>query len=104
MQQKSSLKIQAAIYFLAAWQNSHSVFRRPIIAELFLGLLNAVLLAIFIFLVMISSTFSERITIRISSVHEFPRHSNSTVEVYMTNISGNRVAQAVENHSSFNLS
>ena len=53
---------------------------------------------------MISSTFSERITIPISSVHEFPRHSNSTFEVLMTNVSGSRVAQAVGNHSPFSLS
>ena len=65
---------------------------------------GAVLLAISIFLVMISSTFSERITIPISSVHEFPRHSNSTFEVLMTNVSGSRVAQAVGNHSPFSLS
>jgi hypothetical protein len=42
---------------------------------------GAVLLGTFIFLVMISSTFSERITIPISSVHEFSRHSNSTLKL-----------------------
>ncbi len=55
-------------------------------------------------MVMISSTFSERITIPISSVHEFPRHSNSTFEVLMTNVSGSSMAQAVGNHSPFSLS
>jgi hypothetical protein len=47
---------------------------------------------------MISSTFSERITIKISSVHEFPHHSNSTFEALMTTDHGNRMAQAVGNH------
>ena len=65
---------------------------------------GAVLLGIFIFLVMISSTFSERITIPISSIHEFPRHSNSSFEALMTNTGGNRVAQVVGNHSPFSLS
>ena len=64
---------------------------------------GAVLLGIFIFLVMISSTFSERITIPISSVHEFPRHSNSTFEALLTTDHGNRMAQAVGNHSPFSL-
>jgi hypothetical protein len=64
---------------------------------------GAVLLGVFIFLVMISSTFSERITIPISSVHEFPRHSNSTFEALLTTDYGNRMAQAVGNHSPFSL-
>ena len=65
---------------------------------------GAVLLGIFIFLVMISSTFSERITIPISSVHEFQHHSNSSFEALMTNTNGIRVAQAVGIHSPFSLS
>ena len=65
---------------------------------------GAVLLGIFIFLVMISSTFSERIIILISRIHEFPRRSNSSFEAPMTNTGGNRVAQAVGNHSPFSLS
>ena len=65
---------------------------------------GSVSLGIFIFLVMISSTFSERIIILISRIHEFPRRSNSSFEAPMTNTGGNRVAQAVGNHSPFSLS
>jgi hypothetical protein len=65
---------------------------------------GAVLLGIFIFLIMISGIFFERISDPISSVHEFPRHSNSSFEALMTNASGNRVTPAVENHNPFSLS
>ncbi len=37
IQQKSSLEMLLAIYFLASWQDLHSVFRRIIIAGFILG-------------------------------------------------------------------
>jgi hypothetical protein len=62
---------------------------------------GAVLLGIFIFLVMISSTFSVRITIPISSLHEFPLHSNYSFDALQAY--DKRVAQTVGNHSSFRV-
>ncbi len=63
----------------------------------------AILLGVFRFLLMISSTFSERITVPIFNVHDFPRHLNSTFEALMTTDHGNHMAQAVGNHSPFSL-
>jgi hypothetical protein len=108
MQQTSCLEMQLATYYLtlllSSWRrNLHSVFRRTTIARFFLAL-STWNIYIYIYLIMISSNFSERITVSISSVQEFPRHSNSSFEALLTNASGNRVTQNVGNHNPFSLS
>ena len=61
---------------------------------------------IFLMLIFLGGAFSESISIPVSSVYEFPHHSNPDFEVNMLNSSARNstTAQAVGNHGPFRLS